>query len=103
MAWELLSMIGTVAFAISGAFIAMEEKYDISGVFILGGAGRPHDRTGDCARRCGPYHPVRPDHGIAGFICPIQMAAAVPACLRWLSLEKQFIHPAPLKLMTEYL
>ncbi|AQQ54777.1 trimeric intracellular cation channel family protein [Planococcus lenghuensis] len=36
MAWELLSMIGTVAFAISGAFIAMEEKFDVFGVFILG-------------------------------------------------------------------
>jgi uncharacterized membrane protein YeiH len=29
-------MIGTVAFAISGAIIAMEEEYDILGVYILG-------------------------------------------------------------------
>lgn len=36
MAWEVLSIIGTVAFAVSGAFIAMEEKYDIFGVYILG-------------------------------------------------------------------
>ena len=36
MAWDLLSTIGTVAFAISGAFIAMEEEYDIFGVYILG-------------------------------------------------------------------
>ncbi|WML43801.1 trimeric intracellular cation channel family protein [Neobacillus sp. PS3-40] len=36
MTWEVLSMIGTIAFAVSGAIIAMEEKYDIFGVFILG-------------------------------------------------------------------
>ncbi|MDF1510417.1 trimeric intracellular cation channel family protein [Robertmurraya sp. DFI.2.37] len=36
MTWEVLSMIGTVAFAISGAIIAMEEDYDILGVYILG-------------------------------------------------------------------
>ncbi|WP_210363920.1 trimeric intracellular cation channel family protein [Bacillus sp. REN3] len=36
MTWEVLSMIGTVAFAISGAIIAMEEEYDIFGVYILG-------------------------------------------------------------------
>ncbi|MGG0718637.1 trimeric intracellular cation channel family protein [Robertmurraya massiliosenegalensis] len=36
MTWEVLSMIGTVAFAISGAIIAMEEEYDILGVYILG-------------------------------------------------------------------
>ena len=29
MAWEVLSIIGTVAFAISGAIVAMEEEYDI--------------------------------------------------------------------------
>lgn len=36
MAWEVLSIIGTVAFAISGAIVAMEEEYDILGVYILG-------------------------------------------------------------------
>lgn len=36
MTWEILNIIGTVAFAISGAIIAMEEKYDIFGVYILG-------------------------------------------------------------------
>lgn len=36
MAWEVFSFIGTVAFAISGAFIALEEDYDIFGVYILG-------------------------------------------------------------------
>ncbi len=34
--WEVLSIIGTIAFAISGAIIAMEEEYDILGVYILG-------------------------------------------------------------------
>ncbi|OIK11016.1 hypothetical protein BIV60_18855 [Bacillus sp. MUM 116] len=36
MTWEILSMIGTVAFAVSGAIVAMEEEYDILGVYILG-------------------------------------------------------------------
>ncbi|MEH7073404.1 trimeric intracellular cation channel family protein [Neobacillus drentensis] len=36
MTWDVLSMIGTIAFAVSGAFIAMEEEYDIFGVYILG-------------------------------------------------------------------
>ncbi|MGG3624248.1 trimeric intracellular cation channel family protein [Bacillus gobiensis] len=36
MTWEVLSMIGTIAFAVSGAIIAMEEEYDIFGVYILG-------------------------------------------------------------------
>ncbi|KKB75400.1 MULTISPECIES: trimeric intracellular cation channel family protein [Bacillus] len=36
MAWEALSIIGTIAFAISGAIVAMEEEYDILGVYILG-------------------------------------------------------------------
>lgn len=31
MAWEVFSFIGTAAFAISGALVAMEEKYDILG------------------------------------------------------------------------
>ena len=36
MAWEVFSFIGTLAFAISGAIIAMEEEYDLFGVYILG-------------------------------------------------------------------
>lgn len=36
MTWEVFSIIGTIAFAISGAIVAMEEKYDILGVFVLG-------------------------------------------------------------------
>ncbi|OUM96673.1 MAG: hypothetical protein A9Z00_03560 [Thermobacillus sp. ZCTH02-B1] len=39
MEWQLfdvLSMIGTVAFAVSGAVVAMEEEYDVLGVFVLG-------------------------------------------------------------------
>lgn len=36
MTWEILSIIGTIAFAMSGAIVAMEEEYDILGVFILG-------------------------------------------------------------------
>jgi uncharacterized membrane protein YeiH len=34
--WEILNIIGTVAFALSGAMVAMEEEYDIYGVFVLG-------------------------------------------------------------------
>lgn len=36
MAWDVLNIIGTVAFAISGAIVAMEEKYDLFGVYLLG-------------------------------------------------------------------
>jgi uncharacterized membrane protein YeiH len=36
MTWEVLSVIGTIAFAISGAIVAMEEEYDLLGVYILG-------------------------------------------------------------------
>jgi uncharacterized membrane protein YeiH len=36
MTWEVLSMIGTIAFAISGAIVAMEEEYDLFGVYMLG-------------------------------------------------------------------
>ncbi|QTD42249.1 trimeric intracellular cation channel family protein [Sporosarcina sp. Te-1] len=36
MAWEVFSLIGTAAFAISGALVAMEEDYDLFGVYILG-------------------------------------------------------------------
>ena len=34
--WDLLTMIGTIAFALSGAIVAMEEDFDILGMFILG-------------------------------------------------------------------
>lgn len=36
MAWDVLSIIGTIAFAVSGAIIAMEEEYDLFGVYLLG-------------------------------------------------------------------
>ncbi|TFJ92370.1 trimeric intracellular cation channel family protein [Lentibacillus salicampi] len=36
MTWEILNIIGTIAFAISGALIAMEEDFDIVGVLVLG-------------------------------------------------------------------
>ncbi|PKR84405.1 hypothetical protein CWO92_13505 [Heyndrickxia camelliae] len=34
--WEILNIIGTLAFVISGALVAIEEKYDILGVYVLG-------------------------------------------------------------------
>lgn len=36
MVWDVFAVIGTIAFALSGAVVAMEEEYDIFGVFILG-------------------------------------------------------------------
>lgn len=36
MTWDVLSLMGIVAFAASGAIIAMEEEYDIFGVAVLG-------------------------------------------------------------------
>ncbi|MCM3569826.1 trimeric intracellular cation channel family protein [Neobacillus mesonae] len=36
MTWDMLNIIGTIAFAISGAIIAMEEDYDLLGICILG-------------------------------------------------------------------
>ena len=36
LTWEILNIIGTIAFAISGAIIAIEEDYDILGILILG-------------------------------------------------------------------
>ncbi|QFT88956.1 hypothetical protein FIU87_09890 [Bacillus sp. THAF10] len=36
MTWEVFNIIGTIAFAVSGAIVAMEEEYDILGVYILG-------------------------------------------------------------------
>ncbi len=34
--FAIFSIIGTIAFAVSGAIVAMEEEYDILGVFVLG-------------------------------------------------------------------
>ena len=36
MVWEVLTIIGTIAFAISGAIVAKEEKFDLLGVYTLG-------------------------------------------------------------------
>ncbi|SFJ46772.1 trimeric intracellular cation channel family protein [Thermoflavimicrobium dichotomicum] len=36
MIWDVLNVIGTIAFAVSGAMVAMEEKYDIFGMYVLG-------------------------------------------------------------------
>jgi uncharacterized membrane protein YeiH len=36
MAWDVWNVIGIATFAVSGAIIAMEEKYDIFGVYVLG-------------------------------------------------------------------
>lgn len=34
--WDILTVVGTIAFAISGAIVAMEEEYDLFGIYILG-------------------------------------------------------------------
>lgn len=34
--WEIFTIIGTIAFALSGALVAFEEKYDLFGVYTLG-------------------------------------------------------------------
>lgn len=34
--WEILNIIGTIAFALSGVLVAMEERYDLMGIYILG-------------------------------------------------------------------
>ena len=36
MTWEVLNIIGTIAFALSGVIVAMNEKYDLMGVYVLG-------------------------------------------------------------------
>lgn len=36
MVWNIFAIIGTIAFSLSGAVVAMEEDYDVFGVFILG-------------------------------------------------------------------
>src|SRR5699024_805442 len=35
MTWEIINVIGTLAFAISGALVAMEENFDIVGMLVL--------------------------------------------------------------------
>ncbi|WP_044642597.1 trimeric intracellular cation channel family protein [Risungbinella massiliensis] len=34
--WEIFTFLGTIAFAVSGALVAFEEKYDLIGVYVLG-------------------------------------------------------------------
>lgn len=36
LTWHILTIIGTIAFAASGAIVAIKERYDILGVFVLG-------------------------------------------------------------------
>lgn len=36
MTWDIFSIIGTIAFALSGAIVAMEEEYDLFGIYLLG-------------------------------------------------------------------
>ncbi|MGO4888064.1 trimeric intracellular cation channel family protein [Anaerobacillus sp. MEB173] len=36
MTWDIFNIIGTIAFALSGVIVAMEEDYDLLGVYILG-------------------------------------------------------------------
>jgi uncharacterized membrane protein YeiH len=36
LGWDLLTIIGTIAFAASGAVVAIEEEYDILGIYVLG-------------------------------------------------------------------
>lgn len=36
LTWDILNIVGTIAFAISGAWIAIEEDYDILGIYVLG-------------------------------------------------------------------
>ena len=36
LTWEIINIIGTIAFAASGAIVAMEEEFDILGVYFLG-------------------------------------------------------------------
>jgi uncharacterized membrane protein YeiH len=34
--WEFFNIVGITAFVISGTFVAMEEEYDLMGVYVLG-------------------------------------------------------------------
>lgn len=35
MTWEILNLLGTIAFAISGAIVAMQARYDMLGIYVL--------------------------------------------------------------------
>ena len=48
--FDVFSIIGTIAFAMSGAFVAMEEEYDILGLWCL-----------DWSRLSAGYYKKRPD------------------------------------------
>jgi len=34
--WNVLSIIGTIAFAVSGSLVAIKENYDLMGIYLLG-------------------------------------------------------------------
>lgn len=36
LTWDVLNLIGTIAFALSGTIVAMEVKYDVIGAYVLG-------------------------------------------------------------------
>lgn len=36
MTWNVLSIIGTIAFAVSGSLVAIKENYDLLGIYLLG-------------------------------------------------------------------
>lgn len=36
MTWNVLSIIGTIAFAVSGSLVAIKEDYDLLGIYLLG-------------------------------------------------------------------
>lgn len=36
MVWDVLNVIGTIAFAMSGAIVALEVNYDLVGIYVLG-------------------------------------------------------------------
>jgi len=36
LTWDVFNIVGTIAFAISGAIVAMQEEYDLLGVYVLG-------------------------------------------------------------------
>lgn len=36
MMWDIFNLIGTIAFALSGVLVALEEKYDLMGAYVLG-------------------------------------------------------------------
>ena len=54
----ILEMIGTIAFAASGALVGSEQKMDIFGVSVLGVITRSEERRvgKECRSRWSPYH-----------------------------------------------